>query len=186
VKDFLKSLKINENLVSTGMGVVVVVLAGVLLLNFFRSAQKATDTSDRTSSTATETSSEAAAQPADGAAVESKPAVAGGEYTVQEGDSLWKIAENAYGSGYAWTKIYDANKDVIGQNPSTIETGTKLNLPGGDIAVAEHTVVKGDNLWNISARYCGTGFAWTTIAARNNLPNPRLIEPGLKLTIACR
>src|SRR3989339_986731 len=29
----------------------------------------------------------------------------GNQYTVQPGDFLWQIAQNAYGDGYGWTKI---------------------------------------------------------------------------------
>lgn len=34
-------------------------------------------------------------------------------YTVQEGDTLWKIAEKYYGSGAYWEKIYQDNSGVI-------------------------------------------------------------------------
>jgi len=41
-----------------------------------------------------------------------------------------------------------------------------------------YTVVKGDNLWNISVRAYGDGFKWTEIAKANNLTNPGLIHSG--------
>lgn len=41
------------------------------------------------------------------------PAAAGGSYTVEQGDSLFKIAKKAYGDGKLWKKIYEANKDQI-------------------------------------------------------------------------
>jgi len=184
VKDVLKNLKLNENVVSTLMGAVVVVLAGVLLLNFFKSARQV-DTSDRTSSAAIEIAEPAISTEEPVTVVEISPANPGQEYVVQQGDSLWKIADAAYGTGYSWSKIYDANRGVIGQNPSVLEAGTRLALPDSLTAVVEHTVVRGDNLWNISLQYCGSGSSWSSIAAQNNLANPRLIEPGLKLTITC-
>ncbi len=52
-----------------------------------------------------------------------------GTYTVVKGDHLWKIAQKQYGSGYAWTKIYKANKKLIGKNPGLIYAGTTLVLP---------------------------------------------------------
>lgn len=48
------------------------------------------------------------------------------EYTVQQGDFLWQIAQRFYGDGYAWVKIAHANNL---QNPSLIYTGNKLTLP---------------------------------------------------------
>lgn len=38
---------------------------------------------------------------------------AGQSYTIVSGDSLWKIAQQKYGDGSQWKKIYDANKDAI-------------------------------------------------------------------------
>ncbi|MBO1067890.1 MAG: LysM peptidoglycan-binding domain-containing protein [Dolichospermum sp. DEX189] len=35
------------------------------------------------------------------------------QYTVESGDSLWKIAEEVYGDGTQWTKIYEANRGVL-------------------------------------------------------------------------
>ncbi|MBS5511635.1 MAG: LysM peptidoglycan-binding domain-containing protein [Clostridium sp.] len=50
-------------------------------------------------------------------------------YTVQSGDCLWKIAKQFYGNGAAYTKIYDANRDVIGGNPNKIMPGQTLTIP---------------------------------------------------------
>lgn len=50
-------------------------------------------------------------------------------YTVQKGDSLWKIAVKEYGNGYAWTRIYKANKKLIGQNPGRVFAGVQLVMP---------------------------------------------------------
>ena len=57
------------------------------------------------------------------------PTVTGNSYTVVRGDSLWKIAVAAYGDGYKWTTIYNANKAKIGANPGTIFAGTQLSIP---------------------------------------------------------
>jgi nucleoid-associated protein YgaU len=92
----------------------------------------------------------------------------------------------AYGTGYSWNKIYEANKELIGKNPSVLSTGVKLVLPASEVATTEYTVVRGDNLWNISVKMCGTGFAWESIAAVNNLPNPRIIQPGIVLKVQCK
>ncbi|MBX9689617.1 MAG: LysM peptidoglycan-binding domain-containing protein [Candidatus Obscuribacterales bacterium] len=57
-------------------------------------------------------------------------ASAAGDYTVQPGDNLWDIAKGKLGDGSRWGEIYDANKAVIGQNPSLIYSGTHLQMPG--------------------------------------------------------
>jgi nucleoid-associated protein YgaU len=54
--------------------------------------------------------------------------ILGSEYTVVKGDSLWKIAVRAYGDGYRWPEIWQANKDKIA-NPGLIEIDTVLTLP---------------------------------------------------------
>lgn len=53
----------------------------------------------------------------------------GQTYTVKSGDSLWNIAKQYYGSGAMYTKIYEANKDLIGGNPNLIFPGQKLIIP---------------------------------------------------------
>ena len=53
----------------------------------------------------------------------------GQTYTVKSGDNLWNIAKQHYGSGAMYTKIYEANKDLIGGNPNLIFPGQKLIIP---------------------------------------------------------
>jgi nucleoid-associated protein YgaU len=47
-------------------------------------------------------------------------------YTVKSGDTLSKIGQN---HGVAWREIYEANKDVIGDNPDLIKPGQSLRIP---------------------------------------------------------
>lgn len=49
-------------------------------------------------------------------------------YTVQAGDSLWKIAKQFYGKGSAWPRIHEANKELI-SNPDVIQPGWTLRIP---------------------------------------------------------
>lgn len=49
-------------------------------------------------------------------------------YTVVRGDTLWGIAARYYGNGALWTKIYNANRNLI-SNPSLIYPGQKLVIP---------------------------------------------------------
>lgn len=50
-------------------------------------------------------------------------------YTVKRGDCLWNIAKKFYGNGAKYTKIYNANKSVIGGNPNLIYPGQVLSIP---------------------------------------------------------
>ena len=51
------------------------------------------------------------------------------EYVVQKGDSLSKIAKTVYGDMKRWTEIYEANRDVVGDNPDLIQPGMNLRIP---------------------------------------------------------
>lgn len=51
------------------------------------------------------------------------------EYTVVSGDNLSFISERFYGTQAHWQKIYEANKEVIGDNPSLIRPGQALKIP---------------------------------------------------------
>ena len=53
------------------------------------------------------------------------------EHTVVSGDSLSAIANQYYGSGAKekWMAIYEANKELIGDNPSLIRVGQVLKIP---------------------------------------------------------
>ncbi len=50
-------------------------------------------------------------------------------YTVAKGDCLWKIAQRLYGNGADYTKIYEANKGLIGNDPDLIFSGQVLTIP---------------------------------------------------------
>jgi putative chitinase len=52
--------------------------------------------------------------------------ISGSTYTVVKGDFLWDIAVRAYGDGYQWVKIANANNLV---NPNMIFSGNVLQLP---------------------------------------------------------
>lgn len=51
-------------------------------------------------------------------------------YTVVKGDCLWNLAKKFYGDGSEYKKIYEANKNVIGnKNPNLIVPGQILKIP---------------------------------------------------------
>jgi len=127
-----------------------------------------------------------------------KPIAKAKRYTVKQGDNLWRIAEDMYGSGYNFTDIIQANKIA---NPDLILAGQIVLLPvvaaktptKGEIAKAstekvtfkgdKYTVKTGDYLWKIALESYGDGYAWSRIAITNNLNNPDLIFPDTKLSI---
>jgi len=51
------------------------------------------------------------------------------EHKVGPGDSLSSISKKYYGSAYHYPLIYEANKDVIGDDPNLIIDGTVLKIP---------------------------------------------------------
>lgn len=51
-------------------------------------------------------------------------------YVIQKGDTLWKIAEKAYGNGAKYTAIVAANKEVI-KDADKIFPGQKIRIPKG-------------------------------------------------------
>jgi 5'-nucleotidase len=66
----------------------------------------------------------AIATPTDGGA--SAPIAAGGTYTVQRGDTLYKLAREHYGDGKQWTRITAANP---GLSPQSLKIGQKIMIP---------------------------------------------------------
>jgi LysM repeat protein len=53
----------------------------------------------------------------------------GSSYTVQQGDTLSSIAQQAYGNANEWQKIYDANVQVIGNDPNLLHAGEVIYIP---------------------------------------------------------
>jgi nucleoid-associated protein YgaU len=167
LKKFLKNLKLNEESISMVLGAIVIVIVGILIVNYFK---------DRGNGTIPATSSETSTK----------------EHIVVKGETLWSIAEDSFGSGYNWTDIKSANSLTT----DTIEVGQKLVIPDVSpkqptstkivatvsqeptISGDTYTVVKGDNLWNIAVRAYGDGYKWVGIAKANKLVNPSLIHSG--------
>jgi polar amino acid transport system substrate-binding protein len=52
-------------------------------------------------------------------------------YVVQPGDTLSRIARQFYGDARAasWQRIYEANRDVIGDDPGRLRVGMRLQIP---------------------------------------------------------
>lgn len=187
IKNLLKSLKLNEGLLSRFFGFVVIAVVGILLFNYFKGVGEEPVTPE----VAPEEVKEVKLVEEEGKLV---PEGTPRQYTVQEGDHLWKIAEEFYGSGYNWIDIAQANKL---ENPDRLAEGQKLTLPKTEvreqtttqeespkpITGTNYKIQKGDYLWEIAVRAYGDGYKWVEIAQANNLENPDVIHEGNTLIL---
>jgi len=58
-----------------------------------------------------------------------KPVATSKQYTVQPGESLYKISMKLWGDSHHVDALYELNKSTIGDNPAKLKVGTLLNLP---------------------------------------------------------
>ena len=183
----LSKIKAQESTISLILGVLVVFIVGFLLFKYFRGTPLIPRKEEGVESLTPKAELTPTVLPP------GLPVSLPTKYVVQKTDSLWKISEKYYGTGYNWVDISRENKL---KNPNLIFTGQELNIPNvlpkkpikpgletQPITGKIYTVVKGDNLWNISVRAYQDGFKWTEIAKASNLTNPGLIHPGNVLTI---
>jgi nucleoid-associated protein YgaU len=70
----------------------------------------------------------AATQPPASEAPTSETSAATKTYTVEAGDTLWKIAKQVYGDGNQYLKIFEANKGLL-KDPEHILPGQELVIP---------------------------------------------------------
>lgn len=176
------------------LGVIVIVVVGLLVINYFRGI-------------------EPGPQLPDGIATEEGTLPT--SHVVQGGETLWDISEKYYETGYNWIDIQEAN-DL--PNPNAIEEGQSLVIPDvvsrgqaetatpvatatpiatqapvptgtpeeadiNEIEGEQYTVVRGDTLWDIAVRAYGDGYRWVDIARANNLKNPDIIHAGNVFTL---
>jgi LysM repeat protein len=105
------------------------------------------------------------------------------KYVVQQGDTLSGIAAQLGVRG-GWPALYAANRPLIGPDPSIINPGTVLVLPGRQGPV-RYTVAAGDTLSGIAAALAVRG-GWPALYAANRHiigPDPDTIRPGTVLTV---
>lgn len=182
LKKALKKIKAAESTVSLVLGIIVVFIVGAILFNYF---QKHTSQSSEQLDLS-------------GISEEENPKTSEQKYVVVKGDTLWKISEKFYGTGYNWTDIAKENNLT---SPGLIEAGQELVIPSvapknsaikssvktastvQTITDEQYTVVKGDTLWDISVKAYQDGYRWVEIAKANKLANPNLIHPGNVLII---
>lgn len=115
-------------------------------------------------------------------------------YTVQAGDSLWLISQN-------FKTTITAIKQVNNLTTDTIYTGQEITIPVGanqvsptptnpadqnqvytepTVTYTTHTVVSGDNAWNLSIKY---GIPMAELLTANNLTMNSSLSIGQKLKI---
>ena len=180
-----KYFKSTEEVVSMFLGLVIVIVVGSLIFNYFQKTKGSVDIPGSTDITLID----------GGEKLSSKEEKV---YEVVKGDNLWKIAVKEYGDGYAWTKIAAANNL---KNASVIGVGQKIVLPKIETKEmvsksdnldtsyisqgSEYKVVRGDSLWKIAVRAYGDGYQWTKIwqENRSKLVNPNGLEIGMMLNI---
>lgn len=140
-------------------GAIVIIILGVLIVNYFKGNKPQLIPAQNS-----ESSTQSALT-----------------YTVKEGDSLWKIAEEKLGDGFKWQDIQKENNLTT----DVVEIGQTLNIPevslisdNGSIEDDTYIVEKGDSLWEIAVSAYGDGFNWVKIAKENNLTNPDIIHAG--------
>lgn len=61
--------------------------------------------------------------------------------------------------------------------------GTTAKREDERVLPTTYTVVKGDTLWDIAARFYGTGTRWGDIARKNGITNPRRLQIGTVLQL---
>jgi nucleoid-associated protein YgaU len=67
-------------------------------------------------------------------------------YTVEKGDTLWKIAEEKLGKGARYTEIFEANKPML-SDPDKIFPGQVLRIPGAEGAAPAQANVGDGTVW---------------------------------------
>lgn len=194
LKSTLKTIKLNEPTISAILGALVILAAGVLLINYLK----------------TRNIPELSLPPT----TENKQTITlPTTHKVAKGEHLWNIAEKYYKSGYNWTDIAKANNL---QNANVVSDGQELTIPQieakqgtvgqitneaaqteapptavietntpDSIDGSEYKVEKGDSLWKISVRAYGDGYKWTQIWEANKklIINPNKIFPDHNLTL---
>ncbi len=64
------------------------------------------------------------------------------KYTVGKNDTLQKISQKFYGTTKKWTKIYNANRDVL-KGPNKLYPGQTLNIPdAGEVKPAAEKLIE--------------------------------------------
>lgn len=204
IKKFLKSLRVNESLISTALGVAVILVVGGLLYSYF--SKKPTTNPDDVQITLNDDSA-TPVKPGDvneGETPKGLPTT----HKVEKSETLWSIGERYYGSGYNFSDIVSENKL---KSADDIEVGMELMIPNAPAKkqtiveeaesvsptpqpVAAQETISGDSyitgendtLWTIAIRAYGDGYQWGKIYSANKTNigrNSNKLEKGLEIVI---
>lgn len=196
IKKFLKSLRVNESLISTLLGVVVIVVVGGLLYSYF--SKKPTIAPEEVQLNLSD-DKELGVKPGEVNEGET-PTGLPTTHVVKDSETLWSIAEHYYGSGYNFADVVAENKL---KNADDIKVGTELSIPNVSakkqtiqavgsnpspapessqaeaaevteaVKVAEaitgdhYATTASDTLWLVAVRAYGDGYQWPKIYAAN-------------------
>jgi nucleoid-associated protein YgaU len=187
----LQRVRNSEQLISMIMGILVVLAIGGLAYRYFQSKGLPSLPGQK---------QEQEQQEQEQQEGEEQEAGLPTTHTVKEGENLWKIAEQYYLSGYNWVDIAQANNLA---NPNQLAIGQQLTIPNVEsktitvttlpetgaerfeITGDSYTVEEGDSLSKIALRAYGDMFTWPKIwgANRDQISDPNIIQPGMKLEI---
>jgi nucleoid-associated protein YgaU len=131
-------------------------------------------------------------------------------HVVEEGESLWGIAQQYYGNGALFTRIEEANKGRLGKGDS-LYVGATLIIPSADGATTKptaapkrnesprnaftpkkaapaerfHVVQKGETLGDIAKKTLGSAKRWPDIVKANKgtITDPDNVPAGLRIRI---
>ena len=170
LKEFFKSLRLNEQKISMILGAVVVAVVGVLIYNYFTGINRQEELAQSTEEQASVKI-----------------------HQVAPGESLWQISQKYYNDGYKWVEIAKVNNLA---SPDLLEAGQALAIPEltvipstvseeKTIPTSEYLVAQGDDLWKIAVRAYADGYQWTKIWEANKtvIANPDRVEVGTKMLL---
>jgi len=198
IKQLLKTIKLNESMLSMLFGIVTVFLIGVLVMRMYNANKSTISTEAEQTAMPSEKVGEVVVEVKEDG--KKYPTELPETIKVEKGDHLWAIAAKYYGSGYNWVDI--AKENGL-KNASHIEIGQELKMP--KVAVIEiksdkvaevksesankidgesYTVAKGDHLWSIAVRAYGDGYRWVEIAKNNEITQANYIEVGQVLKLS--
>ena len=104
----------------------------------------------------------------------------GRTYTVQPGDSWYRIAARQLGSESRVQELLDANSATTS---TVIHPGQIIRLPGEGAAARTYTVQPGDSWWRIAEHQLGSGSRMQELAAANGCTTADTIHPGQVLVL---
>lgn len=83
-------------------------------------------------------------------------------------------------SRYATNKIIDANHFGTWRDPTREQLGRGVL---DDVTTVEHSLIVGERLDTLAARYYGDEELWWVIALANRIKDPFSLRPGMRLQI---